>query len=140
MKKQNTKIYALTAITLAAITFSASQAYAESSSEPSQHSGEHKPDGDDKGGPRADKFEKHGREMFEKTDTDKDGFLSKEEMEASHRARMEEMFNKTDSDKDGKLSSEELKKGRESMRDKFRQKYQEGKAHHEGEPTDKPAE
>ena len=72
-------------------------------------------------------------------------------MEAGHRARMEEMFNKTDLDKDGKLSPDELQKGRESMRNKFRQKYKEGKGHegnHEDgpemkpddKPMDKPAE
>jgi hypothetical protein len=77
-------------------------------------------------GPRADKeakFEQRGREMFEKTDTDKDGFLTLDEMEANHRARMEEMFKRTDVDSDGKLSPEELKKGRESMRDKFRERF-----------------
>jgi Ca2+-binding EF-hand superfamily protein len=44
-------------------------------------------------------------------------------MEANHRARMEEMFKRTDVDGDGKLSPEELKKGRESMRDKFRERF-----------------
>jgi Ca2+-binding EF-hand superfamily protein len=112
----------------------------------SQHSNEHKQDSANQGGPRSDKFEKRGKEMFEKTDADKDGFLTKDEMEASHRARMEEMFNKTDLDKDGKLSPDELQKGRESMRDKFRQKYKEGKNgpkgnHEDGsemKPDDKP--
>lgn len=144
-KTHLTKHIALTAIVLSSMAMSGSLAQAEDLKEmspPSQHSNELKQDGDNQGGPRSDKFEKRGKEMFEKTDVDKDGFLSKEEMESSHRARMEEMFNKTDLDKDGKLSPEELQKGRESMRDKFRQKYKEGKggpdSHHEDGPEMKP--
>ncbi len=78
------------------------------------------------GGPRADGFEKRGREMFEKTDTNKDGFISKDEMIASHKARIDDMFEKMDTNKDGKLSQDELKAGREAMRNKFREKYKEG--------------
>jgi hypothetical protein len=154
-KKQISKQIALTAIVLTTIAMYGSLAQAEDLKEMSpapQHSGENMQNGDNQGGPRSNKFEKRGKEMFEKTDTDKDGFLSKEEMEAGHRARMEEMFNKTDLDKDGKLSPDELQKGRESMRDKFRQKYKEGQGGPEGnrgdgpemkpddKPMDKPAE
>lgn len=87
-------------------------------------------DGEAAGGPRADRraerFEQRGREMFEKTDTNKDGFISKEEMIASHKARIDDMFEKMDTNKDGKLSQDELKAGREAMRNKFREKYKEG--------------
>jgi hypothetical protein len=159
-KKQISKQIALTAIVITTVAMSGSLAQAEDLKEMSpppqhsepQHTIEHKMDDENQGGPRSDKFEKRGKEMFEKTDADKDGFLSKEEMEAGHRARMEEMFNKTDLDKDGKLSPDELQKGRESMRNKFRQKYKEGKGgpggqHEDGpemkpddKPMDKPAE
>ena len=139
MKIINTKTCALTAVALVAIAFSASNTYAESQPNvsPAPQTEGDNPVPDDKGDARSEKFERRGKEMFEKTDTDKDGFLSKEEMEASHRARMEEMFNKTDVDDDGKLSAEELQKGRESMRDRFKQKYQEGK---DKPQIDKPAE
>lgn len=147
MKTKNLKRFGLTAIALSALALSTPHAYAETSPEasPPPPSAEGpKPDAGSQGGPRSDKFERRGKEMFEKTDTDKDGFLSKDEMEASHRARMEEMFNKTDLDKDGKLSPEELRKGRESMRDKFRQKFKERQGRSgEGpkdDPMDKPSE
>ncbi|HPQ51096.1 MAG: EF-hand domain-containing protein [Alphaproteobacteria bacterium] len=74
-----------------------------------------------KGDQRQD-MEKHGAEMFAKADTDKDGFLTKEEMLNAHKERLDEMFAKTDADKDGKLSPEEMKKGREIMRAKFKEK------------------
>ncbi len=122
----NTKNLALTAIALATLSLSISPVFAEEAPQPPPE-GQREGHDVDKGGPRADKFEKRGREMFEKTDADKDGYLSKEEMAESQRARMEEMFEKTDADKDGKLSPEELKKGRESMRNKFREKYKEHK-------------
>jgi hypothetical protein len=144
--KMNRKNIALTAMALATLSLSGAlsvnQAFAEDAPQPppAGEQGQDAPpppkdgpnDGADagKGGPRAGEFEKRGREMFEKTDTDKDGFLSKAEMEASQKDRMEEMFDKTDTDKDGKLSPEELKKGREAMREKFRSKYKE---HREGE-------
>lgn len=133
------KYYTLTAIALSALIFSIPEAYAETESAgaPPQVE-EQKPDAGPQGGPQSGKFERRGKEMFEKTDSDKDGFLSMEEMEASHRERMAEMFTKTDLDKDGKLSPEELQKGRESMRDKFQKKYQEGK--NRPEPSDKPSE
>ena len=138
IRPMKTKIFALTAISLATFVFYSTQAHAENSTATSSsHSEDHQESGDGKGGPRSDKFERRGKEMFEKTDSDKDGFLSKEEMEASHRARMEEMFNKTDMDKDGKLSPEELQKGRESMRDRFRQKYREGRNQSEIKPDDR---
>lgn len=86
---------------------------------------------------RAAKFEKRGKEMFDKTDTDKDGFISKAEMAASQKERMEEMFNKTDTNKDGKLSPDELKKGREAMREKFKARFKD-KNHHGGPEDGKP--
>lgn len=139
MMTKYSKYYTLTAIALSALVLLISEAYAETESAgaPPQVE-EQKPDLGAQGGSRSEKFEKRGKEMFEKTDTNKDGFLSIEEMEASHRERMEEMFNKTDLDKDGKLSPEELQKGRESMRDRFQKKYQGGK--NRPEPSDKPAE
>jgi len=69
-------------------------------------------DGEAAGGPRADRraerFEQRGREMFEKTDTNKDGFISKDEMIASHKARIDDMFEKMDTNKDGMISHNEL--------------------------------
>lgn len=138
----NTKNLALTAIALATLSLSATTVFAEDAPTPPP-AADVKPDGkppvDAK---KAAEFEKRGKEMFEKTDTNKDGFLSREEMAASQKERMDEMFEKTDTNKDGKLSPEELKAGREAMREKFKAKYK-GDKHggpEEGKPSDKPAE
>lgn len=83
-----------------------------------------KGDGPRGDGPMGDKGGR-GAEMFTKTDTNHDGYLSKEEMLNFHKERADEMFNKADTDRDGKLSPEEMKKGRELMRAKFKERMQE---------------
>jgi hypothetical protein len=70
-----------------------------------------KPDGD-----RPDR----GARMFEETDTNKDGFVTRDEMLAKQQARLDEMFTTVDTDKDGKLSRDEMQKGRELMRAKWK--------------------
>jgi hypothetical protein len=115
------KSLTLTAVALAAISMSL-PAFAEDTPQPppaGEEGGPPPEHGD--GGPRGG-GEGHGKEMFDKTDTNHDGFLSKDEMEASQKARLDEMFTLTDTNKDGKLSPEELKKGRELMREKFKEK------------------
>lgn len=87
--------------------------------------------------------EKHGAEMFEKADTNKDGFLSKDEMLSQQRARLDEMFATTDTNNDGKLSREEMKKGRELMHEKFKAKMEAHKKEREAlkeKPADAPHE
>ncbi len=85
-----------------------------------------RPYGDpDKMAERQAEMQKRGAEMFAKADTNKDGFLTKEEMLEAHKAKLDEMFEKIDTNKDGKLSPEEMKKGREAMREKFREKFKE---------------
>ena len=124
------KSVTLTAIALATLALSSAPVFAEDS----PHQSSHEEDAQ-KGGPRADdrhvEMEKRGKERFEKTDTNDDGFLSKDEMEAEHKARLDEMFSKTDKDSDGKLSPEELKKGREEMREKMKERMKERKEHRE---------
>ena len=139
---------ALTAVALATLSLSALPASAENAPKPAPagevaHEG---PRDGHKDGPKEGRFEKRGKEMFEKTDGDKDGFLSKAEMEASQKERLDAMFNKSDLDQDGKLSPEELKKGREAMREKFRAKDKD-REHHggrdepkDGPPSEKPPE
>ena len=146
-----TKNLALTAIALAALSLSAAPVFAEDAPTPPPadvgRDGPPPPDAG-KDSKRAAGFEKRGQEMFDKTDTDKDGFISREEMAASQKARMDEMFDKTDTNKDRKLSREELKAGREAMREKFKSKYKTDKGdkgEHRGgpeggKPMDKPAE
>lgn len=139
-----TKNIALTAVALAALSLSATNGFAESTPTPPPagdigHEGP-PPEGG-KGIDRAAEVERRGKEMFDKTDANKDGFISREEMAASQKERMDEMFDKTDTNKDGKLSPDELKKGREAMREKFKAKY---KGEHrggpeEGKPADEPA-
>lgn len=140
-----TKNIALTAVALAALSLSASPVFAEDAPPTPPPAGEVGRDGSPpeagKGGDRAAEFEKRGKEMFDKTDTDKDGFISREEMAASQKARMDEMFDKTDSNKDGKLTPEELKAGREAMREKFKAKYKDKRGGPEdGKMVDKPVE
>jgi hypothetical protein len=73
-------------------------------------------------------------ERMARTDTDKDGLISKSEFQAEHARRGEEMFTKMDSNNDGKLAKEEMKAGREKMRDKFKKRME-----HSG-PMGAPAE
>lgn len=54
---------------------------------------------------------------FEKLDTDKDGKISKEEVDKADRPRLKENFSKIDADGDGFISKEEFKK----MMDKRRE-------------------
>lgn len=62
--------------------------------------------------------------MFMKADKNGDGFLTKEEMLESHKERIDEMFANMDSNKDNKLSKEEMAKGREAMRAKMKDRWQ----------------
>lgn len=93
-----------------------------------------------KDGPRGDGpiGDKGGRgaEMFAKTDSNHDGYLSKEEMLNFHKERLDEMFEKADADHDGKLSPEEMKKGRELMRAKFKERMQEMRGKNGAEGSD----
>ncbi len=54
--------------------------------------------------------------VFEKLDADKDGKISKEEVDKADRPRMKENFSKIDADGDGFISKEELKKMLEQRR------------------------
>lgn len=69
--------------------------------------------------------DRKAQEHYMKADTNKDGFLTKDEMLAQHKIRLDEMFAKSDTDKDGKLSKDELKKGREAMRAKMKERMKE---------------
>ena len=60
----------------------------------------------------AQRSEKAQRFFFDRTDTDGDGFISKEEFTTSQLDR----FKKMDKDKDGKVSFEENKETIEKMR------------------------
>lgn len=51
---------------------------------------------------------------FEKIDTDKDGFVSADELLASYKTTAEKRMSKSDKDKDGKLSSTEFSKPKKS--------------------------
>jgi hypothetical protein len=67
-----------------------------------------------KGGPS------FGERMMLRADTDKDGFLTREEMLEDNRRFVEKLFTEADLDQDGKLSPDEMKKGREALRNKMR--------------------
>lgn len=72
------------------------------------------------------------QERFKEADTNGDGFLTKEEMQASQQKRLDEMFERTDLNKDGKLSKEEMEKAREDMQKRWKEKKQGAK------PDDQP--
>lgn len=80
------------------------------------------------GGPRCDgpmgDNGRRGAEMFAESDTNKDGFLSKEEMLNFHKERVDDIFEKADTNHDGKLSPEEMRKGLEMMRAKQNERKQ----------------
>ena len=65
----------------------------------------------------------HGK-RFERADKNSDGFLTREEMDAAHKEKLDNMFGKLDTDKDGKLSKTELEAGRKEMRAKWQNKMQ----------------
>lgn len=98
----------------AAFFITAPEAFAE-------HGGEHK------GGPK-------GAKMFERMDTDKDGFVTKEEFMAEH----EKHFAETDADADGKLTQDEVSKKMEELRAKWKAEKEARKA--EKGDSDKPVE
>lgn len=143
-KIMKTKHIAMTAIALSTLLLASSPVFAEDG--PPMPPPEEM--ATDKGGPRADSLEKRRAEFdrlrnerFEKTDTDHDNFLSKDEMLANQKERLDEMFEKTDTNKDGKLSPEELKKGREEMRAKYKEKMKERRENKMGgKMDDKPSE
>lgn len=85
--------------------------------------------------------EGHG-EHFAKADKNKDGFLTKEEMQEAQQERLNEMFAKLDTNKDGKLSKEEMAAGKKQMREKMKAHWEERKAKHDGagKEAPKPAE
>jgi hypothetical protein len=64
----------------------------------------------------------HGRgDQMRRMDTDKDGAVSKTELQAAQQKQLE-MFDRADTNKDGKLSSEERKAFYETMRSEHRAK------------------
>lgn len=68
------------------------------------------------GGPR-----NHRGDHFAKADANKDGYLTKDEMLAMHKARLDKMFTEADTNHDGKLSKDEM----ETARGKFRERMKE---------------
>lgn len=87
---------------------------------------EHGPDG--KKGPRPD--------FFAMMDTNKDGFVTRDEMTAHQTKRLEEMFATVDTDKDGRLTKDEMDKGRELMRAKWKAKMEAERKAAETAPAD----
>jgi hypothetical protein len=70
------------------------------------------------------KGEKKGAgKWFEKTDTNKDGAVSKEEA----RAAQDEKFKKTDANNDGKITKEEMQAHREKMKEERKKRKEERK-------------
>ncbi len=90
--------------------------------------------GPDRQGERDQKRQEH----YMKADTNKDGFLTKDEMLAQHKKRLDEMFEKSDLNKDGKLSKDEMQKGREAMRAKMKNRMKEWKDKRGNQMEDRP--
>ena len=94
-------------------------------------------DGGPEGGRGGHHGEGPGGGMFKQADTNSDGFLTREEMDAAHKKRLDTMFQDLDTDKDGKLSQDEMKAGREKMRDKMRERMKDRRGD-KGGPDDTP--
>ena len=62
---------------------------------------------------------------FAEADTNKDGYLTKDEMLAQHKARLDKMFAEADTNKDGKLSKDEMEAARGKFRERMREHMQE---------------
>ncbi len=67
---------------------------------------------------------KGGHHKFNKIDLNKDSSLTRDELEAHYRKKIDRIFEKTDADKDGKLSDAELQKGREKWDAKMRRRFE----------------
>ncbi len=63
-------------------------------------------------------------DMFTRFDTDKDGFVTRDEMLALQNARLTELFATVDTDKDGKLSRTEMEQGRKLMHAKMKARFE----------------
>lgn len=93
--------------------------------------------------PHGDRDARHaerGARMFQETDTNTDGFITRDEMLAKQQARVDEMFTTIDADKDGKLSKDEMAKGRELMRAKWKAKFDAERAAPAAAPAPAPAQ
>jgi EF hand len=62
-----------------------------------------------------------GDQMMRRMDTDKDGSISKAELQAAQLKQLE-MFDRADANKDGKLSAEERKAFHQTMRAEYKAK------------------
>jgi len=60
--------------------------------------------------------------LFQKSDLDKDGLISKGEFEAHHQKKMEEWFGRLDANGDGNVSPDEAKAGRKKMREGLKER------------------
>ncbi|MGE0401144.1 MAG: EF-hand domain-containing protein [Kofleriaceae bacterium] len=65
---------------------------------------------------RQERREERRKERMEKLDTDKDGQISPEEMQAGRKQRAEDMRSRFDANGDGKLTVDELSEGRMGRR------------------------
>lgn len=65
----------------------------------------------------------HKGKMFERTDTNGDGVISREEFSA----KAERRFKKMDANSDGKVTKEEAKNHHAAMREKYKKHHQENK-------------
>ena len=69
--------------------------------------------------------------MFEETDTNKDGTISKDEW----RAKGDKLFAEIDTNKDGKISPDEMKAHREAMHKKFMDRHEKMGEHEDSKPA-----
>lgn len=108
------RYHLLTLVGLMSGVLMATPVLAQDTSATPPHDGPHAP------GPEG----KHpiGGGMFSEADTNQDGFLTRDEMEAAHKKRLDQMFKDMDTNNDGKLSRDEMRAGREKMRQKFRER------------------
>lgn len=82
-----------------------------------------------------------GGKMFEETDTNNDGIISKEEFKVHHEQKMEEWFAKLDTNGDGKITEAEVKDGKAKMRERMKQKVEQNQEKAgESAPAETPAE
>ncbi len=121
------KINMLALMAMLGLVFAA-PTIAKAEDAPAAHEDSKSKEGHGPDGPRdGHRGGKHGK-MFEESDKDGDGFLTKDEMLESHKKRVESMFETLDTDKNNKLSKEELAKGRDKMKAKWKEKREEKEA------------
>lgn len=78
--------------------------------------------------------------MFDQADINKDGVLTRDEMLAAHKKRVDQIFDKLDADKSGTVTKAEVETGREEIRKMLKEQFKNRRAAKGGGGLGKPGD